>query len=180
MVPESFPPFFNAMAEGGATLLGVLFVGVSLCRGGDGAGAVTEPALLDCLADALLLGMLGGFVVSSFALIPGVNVGYVALPLGVLAFVMVFRVLFGVLRAHRTQAKAPRRRFRLRTLGPTVTGIANLRLPSLRGRPPDPESARHGRGALARHLRRRVLRPICLLRAWMLVGGAEQGLRAGP
>jgi hypothetical protein len=82
MIPQSFETFFLATAGTGGALIGLLFVAISLHprRTFDplvGAGVQDQR-----LAEAALLTLANGFVVSSIASIPGISVGWVALVLG--------------------------------------------------------------------------------------------------
>jgi hypothetical protein len=70
MVNSRFVSFFSIMGEGGAALLGLLFVAVSIRRAGR---APQEPAEAVVVADATLFA----------ALHPDLNVGYVALAMSV-------------------------------------------------------------------------------------------------
>ena len=83
MGPESFETFFLAAAGTGGAFVGLLFVAISIGPQrtfGDLAGM---GAPRQHLAEATFLTLINGFVVSSVALIPGINVGWIALVLGI-------------------------------------------------------------------------------------------------
>jgi hypothetical protein len=166
-------PVLQRHGRRGATLLSVLFVGVSLWR--HGRNAVASSALLEALGDAILLALLGGFIVSAVALVPGVNVGYVALPLDLCSSIMLVKVVLGVRRARVALPRA--RPLRLLALTPTVLMPVVILLQveaSIRliARPQDEPAASHLAMSVVGFY------GVSLLRAWMLLGGAEGGLRA--
>ncbi|MGI8667188.1 MAG: hypothetical protein ACR2N4_14370 [Jatrophihabitans sp.] len=81
MIPADFEAFFAAMAGAAAALVGLLFVAIS----------VTPHRLVQAetrvesqtLAGSALVAFSNALVTSTIALIPGVNIGWAALPLGV-------------------------------------------------------------------------------------------------
>ena len=77
MVPASFHDFFLAMSGAGAALIGLLFVAVSI-NSEQIVGPQAAPERQG-VAASTLTALVTGFVISSFALIPPVNLGYVAL-----------------------------------------------------------------------------------------------------
>jgi hypothetical protein len=171
MVPPPFEPFFTAMAQGGATLLGLLFVAISIRHASSDDEFETDAEAV--LADGSLLALGNGFGVCASALVPGLNVAFVVLPLGCLAVFWVTKVGMSLVRAGwkgSTQDRA-------RTLVPTVIAMAaalfqlfiGARLFLTPGNP----------GAL-RGLAIAVLAyyGIGLLRSWSLIGGARRGLRS--
>lgn len=82
MVPATFETFFLASAGTGGTLIGLLFVALSIhpqrTFGASGMAAAQQQRL----AEATLLTLINGFVISSVALIPQINAGAVAVVLG--------------------------------------------------------------------------------------------------
>ncbi len=82
MVPETFETFFLATSGAGGVLIGLLFVAISIHpqRTFDPMSVAGLPQ--QRLAEATLLTLINGFVVSSVALIPGINLGWIALPMG--------------------------------------------------------------------------------------------------
>jgi hypothetical protein len=175
MVPTTFENFFTAMAEGGATLLGLIFVASSIRRASGDAS--DESGGESTLGDAALLALANGFIVSASAIVPEVNVAYVALPMGVLGVGSVLHVALHFLREAKFERASKRWSFEVRTLSGTVAALG----------------ASLGQIDAARRL---LLRPrdelafrqlaimvlafyaIGLVRSWMLVGGARHGLRA--
>jgi len=174
MVPPEFVSFFSSMAQCGATLLGLLFVAVSLRRGTGSSDESSEEAVL---ADAALLAMGNGFIVSAFALLPNVNVGVVALPLSGLALFWVFDVAVRLIQAWGDEGVVSRWLYRVRALGPTVVAfvIAVAELPvaiRLLQNPKDDATVCTLGVIVVGYY------SVALLRAWMLVGGARHGIRA--
>src|SRR5215213_1489703 len=81
MDPESFETFFLASAGTGGAFVGLLFVAISIGpQRTFGNPAMAAPR--QHLAEATFLTLANGFVVSSLALIPTINVGSVALVCG--------------------------------------------------------------------------------------------------
>jgi len=81
MAPEGFAEFFLASAGTGGAFVGLLFVAISIGPQrtfGDPAMAAPRQHL----AEATFLALANGFVVSSLALIPTINVGWVAIICG--------------------------------------------------------------------------------------------------
>jgi hypothetical protein len=83
MDPESFEAFFLASAGTGGAFVGLLFVAISIGPQRTFGDVAVMGALRQHLAEATFLTLANGFVVSSIALIPGVNVGWFALAGGV-------------------------------------------------------------------------------------------------
>lgn len=82
MVPETFETFFLATAGAGAGLIGLLFVAISIHPQRTFDLLAIRGASVQGLAEATLLVLLNGFIVSSIALVPGLNVGWIALLFG--------------------------------------------------------------------------------------------------
>jgi len=83
MDPESFETFFLASAGTGGAFVGLLFVAISIGPQRTFGDLAVMGALRQHLAEATFLTLANGFVVSSIALIPGVDVGWFALAGGV-------------------------------------------------------------------------------------------------
>jgi hypothetical protein len=83
MDPESFETFFLASAGTGGAFVGLLFVAISIGPQRTFGDLAVMGALRQHLAEATFLTLANGFVVSSIALIPGVNVGWFALAGGI-------------------------------------------------------------------------------------------------
>ena len=82
MEREDLAAFFQASAGARGAFVGLLFVAISIGPMRTFGGPAITGALRQRLAEAALLTLVNGFVVSSIALIPGVAVGWVALVLG--------------------------------------------------------------------------------------------------
>jgi hypothetical protein len=174
MVPAHYESFFSAMSTGGATLLGLLFVAVSIRR--SASADQQQPTEAVVLADATLFALANGFVVSSAALHPKLNVAYVALPISALGFIWLIRVFGRFRRAWATNSSAELRRYRFRVVAPNLVGpllngcqvTAGVRLAM---HPGDDASM----GLLAAVVL--GCYSLALLRAWALTGGTRHGLR---
>jgi hypothetical protein len=79
MAPEGFAEFFLASAGAGGAFVGLLFVAISIGPRRTFGDPTVMGAPRQHLAEATLLTLANGFVVSSIALIPTVNVGWIAL-----------------------------------------------------------------------------------------------------
>jgi hypothetical protein len=102
MVPEAFTPFFLAAAGAGGAFIGLVFVALTIRREGAGAG---EPH--QYLAEATLLTFLNAFFVATLALIPGLNLGWVALGLGWLGVAIALQLGQRLLRWQRQGQQRP-------------------------------------------------------------------------
>jgi hypothetical protein len=173
MVPGLFEHFFMAMSEGGAALLGLLFVAVSIRR----TSNAEQPAEAAVLGDATLFALADGFVISAAALHPAVRVAYVALVMSVVGYVWAARGLIHLNRAWARNRSRDLQRWRFRLIGPNLIGllvngtqvVAAVRLVF---DPTDNTAV----GLLASVVLAYYL--IALLRAWVIVGGAHFGPRA--
>jgi hypothetical protein len=100
MVPESFETFFLVTAGAGGALIGLLFVAISI-----GPQRTFDPLAIagaqhQRLAEATLLTMANGFIVSCVALVPGVDVGWIVLALGAVGSLIAFHLALFLARAH--------------------------------------------------------------------------------
>jgi hypothetical protein len=124
MAPEDFTEFFLASAGTGGAFVGLLFVAVSIApqRTFDDANGMSAPR--QHLAEATFLTLVNGFVVSSLALVPTVNVGWLVLFLGLLGAVAAARLGTLFVRFHRHGAvrRAPWRHL-LRVAGVTYLAV---------------------------------------------------------
>lgn len=175
MVPPAFVDFFMAMAQGGATLLGLIFVAVSIRH--SGGEEVTETPEEATLADASLIAMTDGFVVSAFALVPNLNVADVALPMSGVALFWAMNV---AVRLGWSWLKAPSAEtwiHRIRAIVPTLAALVLAGVQVWVGvvlleRPADADAARGLAIVVVGYY------GLALIRSWMLVGGTRHGLRA--
>ena len=100
MAPEGFAEFFLATAGAGAAIIGLLFVAITI--GPERTFGVTDRmGPQQHLAEATLLTMVNGFVVCCVALIPTVNVGWVALVGGVTGVAIAINLIRRFAEVHR-------------------------------------------------------------------------------
>jgi hypothetical protein len=109
MAPEGFGEFFLASAGTGGAFVGLLFVAISIGPHRTFGGLAVMGAPRQHLAEATLLTLANGFVVSSIALIPTIDVGWVALVLGVWGVVAAARLggLFARFHRHGATRQPP-------------------------------------------------------------------------
>lgn len=172
MSPVAYAEFFLATAGAGGAFIGLLFVAISIhpqltFRRSAGDGVPRQ-----YLAEATLVTLGNGFVVSCVALIPGVNVGWAAFIGGVWGVVAAARLAVLLAKAHRHDAVSRLHLLRVTSLSMTavvvyaaevVVGVTLLR---------QPESLAAWSGL--------ALIVICidvlgLARAWILLGDPRQG-----
>jgi uncharacterized membrane protein len=106
MDPESFETFFLATAGAAAAFVGVLFIAISI-----GPQRTFDPRAVagvqhQRLAEATLLTLFNGFVVSCVALVPGIDVGWIALVLGVAGALIAAQLVGFLARSHRHEVPA--------------------------------------------------------------------------
>jgi len=82
VAPDGFGEFFLASAGAGGAFVGLLFVAISISPQVTFGDPAVNGALRQRLAEGTFLTLVNGFVVSSIALIPSINVGWVAFVLG--------------------------------------------------------------------------------------------------
>jgi hypothetical protein len=81
MVTSSFGELFVVIAESAATLIGLLFVAVTVTKGRNNSGSLE---IVEFRAAASLIAFTNALVVSLFGLVPGNDIGYPALTMGVI------------------------------------------------------------------------------------------------
>src|SRR5262245_20936478 len=101
MAPDGFGDFFLASAGAGGAFVGLLFIAVSLGPERTFGAPADADAPRQQLAEGTFLTLINGFVISSLALIPGFNAGWVALVLGVGAVLISIQLVWILSRFHR-------------------------------------------------------------------------------
>ena len=107
MITESFETFFLATAGAGAAFIGLLFVAISIQPRRTFDPRAVAGAQHQRLAEATLLTLSNGFVVSCVALIPGVDVGWIALVLGAAGMLIAANFVGFLARSHRHGISGP-------------------------------------------------------------------------
>jgi hypothetical protein len=105
MVNSTFSGLFIVIAESAATLIGLLFVAVTVVKGRVSQGS---PAIGEFRAAAALLAFTNALVVSLYGMVPGNNIGYPALTMGVIG------ILFAAAGAKTTLSQPVNRQRRYR------------------------------------------------------------------
>jgi hypothetical protein len=175
LVAESFETFFLATAGAGAAFVGLLFIAISISPQRTFDPHAVAGVQHQRLAEATLLSLVNGFVVSCVALIPAVNVGWITLVLGG-AGVLVAAQLVGFLaRAHRhVVSRRPPWLHRLRVTSLSVTATLLYAIEGLLGlqlivRPHDDDGVRWLAVIVI------SIYILGMLRAWTLLGDPQYG-----
>lgn len=175
MVPESFETFFLATAGVGGAFIGLLFIAISISPQRTFDPRAVAGVQHQRLAEATFLTLFDGFVVSCVALIPGVNVGWIAFVTGGVGTVIAAQLIWFLASAHRHVV--PRRTpwlHRLRVVSLTIIATLLYVIEGLVGlhlimRPYDA----HGVGWLAVIVL--CVYTLGMLRAWTLLGDPQHG-----
>lgn len=107
MVPMSFETFFLATAGTGGAFIGLLFVAISILPQRTFRNVAFGGSQHQHLAEATLVTLGNGFVVSSIALIPGINLGWITLVLGATGVLTAFRLSQRLARLHQHATPGP-------------------------------------------------------------------------
>ena len=175
MAPEGFTEFFLASAGTGGAFVGLLFVAISIgpqrTFGDQAMAAVPRQHL----AEATFLTLLNGFVISSIALLPGVDVGWVAFVLGIAGILLALHLSWLFARFHRHgRGRYPPWRDLLRVISLSLIATVVFAIESVVGlrlilRPADVDAFRW-LGAIIIGLY-----ALGMLRAWTLLGDPRYG-----
>jgi hypothetical protein len=106
MVPASFANFFLATAGAGGALIGLLFVAVSLNP--ERVFSEGAPRERRAVTSGAFTALVNAFFISTAALIPGINLGYVAAIMAVLGLLNSVRVGMDLLRYQLRRRRGPR------------------------------------------------------------------------
>jgi hypothetical protein len=179
MSAESFETFFLASAGSGGAFVGLLFVAISIGPQrtfGDLAGM---GAPRQHLAEATFLTLINGFAVSSIALIPEINVGWIALVMGMWGLLATLRLASRFARFHRHRtARRGSSRHLLRVTSWRLVASVVFAIEVLFGLrlvlQPGVESAFRGLALVIIGLY-----ALAMLRAWTLLGEPQHGWSGG-
>jgi hypothetical protein len=175
MVPESFKTFFLATAGAGGAFIGLLFVAISIVPQRTFDPMAAAGAQHQRLAEATLVTLFNGFVVSCVALVPGIDVGWIALVLGAACVLIAAQIVGFLARSHRHEVSGRRpwlHRLRVVSLSLVATGMyASEGLLGLRLilRPTDVDALRWLAVLII------GLYTLGILRAWTLLGDPQHG-----
>jgi len=176
MAPEGFAEFFLASAGTGGAFVGLLFVAISIGPHRTFGDLNLAGGPQQHLAEASLLTLVNGFVISSIALIPEVNVGWFALVLGVAGAILAIRLarLFARLHRHGPAPYSPWRHF-LRVGSQSMVASMLFTTEAVLGlllilHPADRDTFRWLGVTII------VLYTFALFRAWTLLGNPQSGL----
>jgi hypothetical protein len=170
MVPETFNSFFATSAAAGAALVGLLFVAVSIAPHETvKAGAPIERQATSASAFSALI---NAFFISLAALIPGSNLGYIALVMGVGGGMSTVSLSRHLLRRSIGWSRLARRGFLL--LGGFVIFGYEVYFAILLLMTPTDEGALYGMTALVIGVY-----GLGIVRAWQLLGARRYGVMSG-
>ena len=175
MAPADFAEFFLASAGTGGAFVGLLFVAISIApqRTFEDVDGMSAPR--QHLAEATFLTLINGFVISSIALVPTVNVGWFVLALGLWGVLAAARLgrLIARFHQHGRARHAPWRHL-LRVAGVTYLAVVVYLFETLLGlrliMEPADEVA-YGRLAVTIV----GLYALGIVRAWTLLGNPRHG-----
>jgi hypothetical protein len=168
VIPNEFHDVFEAIAEVAGTLIGLLFVAISVA-GERVTGEQDEAQAHRVRASAALSAFSNSLMIALFALVPGVGPGLTAFTLAVLGLLFVAGSLLSLLRVRKTQTGQLRD-------GLFLGGLAAIFVVQLvAGLEVHDHPGHHGPvQTLA------ILAIVCFVfgvaRAWELIGGPSVGL----
>jgi hypothetical protein len=175
MVPGSFETFFLATAGAGAAFVGLLFIAISISPQRTFDPHAIAGVQHQRLAEATLLTLFNGFAVSCVALIPDVNIGWIALVLGGAGGLIAAQLVEFLARAH--QHVVTRRLpwlHRLRVVSLSIVATLLYAIEALLGlqliaRPHDEDGVRWLAAIVI------IIYTLGMLRAWTLLGDPQHG-----
>jgi hypothetical protein len=175
MVPGSFETFFLATAGAGAAFVGLLFIAISISPQRTFDPHAIAGVQHQRLAEATLLTLFNGFAVSCVALIPDVNIGWIALVLGGAGGLIAAQLVEFLARAH--QHVVTRRLpwlHRLRAVSLSIVATLLYAIEALLGlqliaRPHDEDGVRWLAAIVI------IIYTLGMLRAWTLLGDPQHG-----
>ena len=175
MAPEGLTEFFLASAGTGGAFVGLLFVAISIGPQRTFGETAMMRAPRQYLAEATLLTLANGFIVSSLALIPTINAGWATLVLGVWGAIAAVRLGGLFARFHRHGApRHPPWRHLLRVAGLSFVAAVVYAIEALLGlRLIMRSSDEVAFGWLAAVIV--GLYALGILRAWTLLGDPQHG-----
>jgi hypothetical protein len=126
MIPDSYETFFLASAGIGGALIGLLFVAISIQPERTFNPMSDTGELYQRLAEATLLTLTDAFLVSTVALIPGIDTAWLNVFLGVLGTLTALHLARRFLRLHQHNSRRltpSRDRLRVISLSVIVTAL---------------------------------------------------------
>ena len=175
MVPGSFETFFLATAGAGAAFVGLLFIAISISPQRTFDPHAVAGVQHQRLAEATLLSLFNGFVVSCVGLIPEANIGWIALVLGGAGVLIAAQLVGFLARSHRhVVSRRPPWLHRLRVVSLSVVATLLYAIEGLLGlqlimRPHDEDGVRWLAVIVI------SIYALGMLRAWTLLGDPQYG-----
>jgi hypothetical protein len=175
MVPESFETFFLATAGAGGAFVGLLFIAISISPQRTFDPHAVAGVQHQRLAEATLLTLFNGFVVSCVALIPDVNIGWITLVLGGAGVLIAAQLVGFLARSHQhVVSRRPSWLHRLRVVSLSVVASLLYAIEGLLGlqlilRPHDED------GVWWLAVIVISIYTLGMLRAWTLLGDPQHG-----
>jgi hypothetical protein len=175
MAPESFETFFLASAGTGGAFVGLLFVAISISPQRTFDPRAVAGIQHQRLAEATLLTLFNGFVLSCVALVPGIDVGWVAFVAGAAGVLIAAQLIGFLARSHRHEVSMRLTWLHhLRVVSLSLVAALMFAIEGLLGlrlilRPADVEAYRWLAVIVI------ALYGLGILRAWTLLGDPQHG-----